>query len=139
MTITDYKSIQNLVLQLRPVAIRRHLSQQGIQISGNFGIAESADQFVQIVRHAYNHNSNQSKEKLYEATFLKHNVKAMMYHNFSTGERIFDYQMKDKKLREIALENLYCEADHMAVQEVHDLKKNEWEDKFLSTMHNTII
>lgn len=28
----------------------------------------------------------------------------LCYHNFHTGEKIFDYQMKDKKLREIAIE-----------------------------------
>ena len=31
----------------------------------------------------------------------------MTYHNFVTGERIFDYQMRDKKLREICIENMY--------------------------------
>jgi hypothetical protein len=31
----------------------------------------------------------------------------MTYHNFVTGERIFDYQMKDKKLREICIDNMY--------------------------------
>jgi len=54
MAITDITSIQNLVQRLRPVAIRRHLSQQGIQISGKFGIEESAARFVDIVQHAYN-------------------------------------------------------------------------------------
>jgi hypothetical protein len=33
----------------------------------------------------------------------------MTYHNFVTGERIFDYQMKDKKLREICIDNMYGE------------------------------
>ena len=27
----------------------------------------------------------------------------LCYHNFKTGEKIFDYQMKDKKLREISI------------------------------------
>lgn len=27
----------------------------------------------------------------------------LCYHNFQTGEKIFDYQMKDKKLREISI------------------------------------
>mmetsp|Transcript_21860 Transcript_21860/g.48872 ORF Transcript_21860/g.48872 Transcript_21860/m.48872 type:complete len:1042 (-) Transcript_21860:89-3214(-) len=51
----------------------------------------------------------------------------MTYHNFVTGERIFDYQMRDEKLREIAIENMYGEADHQAIQEVNETKRSEWE------------
>lgn len=44
----------------------------------------------------------------------------MTYHNFVTGERIFDYQMKDKKLREICIENMYgeCSAVLLMVREM---------------------
>lgn len=51
----------------------------------------------------------------------------MTYHNFVTGERIFDYQMTDKKLRQINIENMYGEADHLAVLEVQDMKIKEWD------------
>jgi hypothetical protein len=51
----------------------------------------------------------------------------MTYHNFVTGERIFDYKMTDKKLREINLENMYGEADHLALQEVQLAKDEEWD------------
>lgn len=51
----------------------------------------------------------------------------MVYHNFVTGERIFDYQMKDKKLREICIENMYGEADHQAIIEVEETRAAEWD------------
>jgi hypothetical protein len=42
----------------------------------------------------------------------------MTYHNFVTGERIFDYQMKDKKLREICIENMYGKSDSQPVLQI---------------------
>ena len=51
----------------------------------------------------------------------------MTYHNFVTGERIFDYQMRDKKLREICIENMYGEADYQAVIEVEETRTAEWD------------
>lgn len=51
----------------------------------------------------------------------------MVYHNFVTGERIFDYQMKDAKLREICIENMYGEADHQAIIEVEETRAAEWD------------
>ena len=53
----------------------------------------------------------------------------MTYHNFVTGERIFDYNMKDAKLREICIENMYGEADYQAVIEVEETRAAEWDLK----------
>jgi hypothetical protein len=48
----------------------------------------------------------------------------MTYHNFVTGERIFDYQMKDKKLREICIENMYGKLDSQCYKLWHAQRRN---------------
>lgn len=40
------------------------------------------------------------------------------YHNMVTAERIYEYQMTDKKLREINIANMYGEAEDAALQQV---------------------
>jgi hypothetical protein len=51
----------------------------------------------------------------------------LCYQNFSTGERIYDYQMKDAKLLEITIADMYGEADGQAIENVRRLKSEEWD------------
>jgi len=63
----------------------------------------------------------------------------MTYHNFVTGERIFDYNMKDAKLREICIENMYGEADYQAVIEVEETRAAEWDFKVCMVLCGCVV
>ena len=51
----------------------------------------------------------------------------MCYHNFDTGELIFDYMMKDWKLKEIAIANMFGESEAQAVMMIRGKKDEDWE------------
>lgn len=48
------------------------------------------------------------------------------YHNFLTHEKILEYQMTDRILRQIVIANLYGEAEHIAQLELTLIKKDQW-------------
>jgi hypothetical protein len=59
----------------------------------------------------------------------------MTYHNFVTGERIFDYQMKDKKLREICIENMYGKLDSQPVLQIVPFAVCVWHAQRIHASH----
>jgi hypothetical protein len=59
----------------------------------------------------------------------------MTYHNFVTGERIFDYQMKDKKLREICIENMYGKLDSKPVLQIVPFVVWVWHAQRINPSH----
>jgi hypothetical protein len=48
------------------------------------------------------------------------------YHNFSTHEKILEYEMTDKYLKVINLENIFAEAEYHAQAELKTLRTREW-------------
>mmetsp|Transcript_5853 Transcript_5853/g.13569 ORF Transcript_5853/g.13569 Transcript_5853/m.13569 type:complete len:188 (-) Transcript_5853:114-677(-) len=48
-------------------------------------------------------------------------------HNIWTGEKIFDFRMTDKKLREITKENLVFEAEYDARIQAHKDREADWD------------
>lgn len=50
------------------------------------------------------------------------------YHNFDTGEKFFDYQIKDETLRIINISNMYGEAETEAKTHAAELKAKDWEE-----------
>jgi len=49
------------------------------------------------------------------------------YHNFTTEEKIFEYQMTDEKLMEISRSNYFGEAWHEADAVARAKKEEDWE------------
>eukprot|EP00622_Pseudochattonella_farcimen_P004828 FR740324.1.p1 GENE.FR740324.1~~FR740324.1.p1 ORF type:complete len:273 (+),score=51.08 FR740324.1:74-820(+) len=48
-------------------------------------------------------------------------------HNIWTGEKIFDFRITDKKIKEIVKENFIWEAEFTARSEAHELREKDWE------------
>jgi len=56
------------------------------------------------------------------------------YHNFDTGEKYFEYQMKDETLKVINVSNMYGEAETEAKKLAEEFKKKDWEELIQSVM-----
>lgn len=48
------------------------------------------------------------------------------YHNFKTGERIFEYDMNDERMKEIYISNVYGEAEREALIHSKEEKDLDW-------------
>ncbi len=58
----------------------------------------------------------------------------IVYHNFDTSEKIFEYHMEDEKLMEITRSNIYGAADTEARVQADEAQKLDWEHEINTYM-----
>lgn len=63
----------------------------------------------------------------------------IVYHNFETDKKIYEYQMTDEILKQINISNYYGEADEQAKVDAEEAKEKDWKASVENLMVNRII
>lgn len=58
----------------------------------------------------------------------------IVYHNFLTGEKYFEYQMNDKIFKTIVIANLYGDAEYRTKLQLMEIRKEMWDERLKNYM-----